>query len=172
MTKEYLGDAVYVDFDGHMLTLTTENGISVTNTIHLEPEVYGALTQYVQRLCQPKSSKPGIGDVVGVMWNEELCIREIVDVGVHPPYVDCVMVKGLHEWFPIQGVVIPDINNHLLVPIEEDDECPNCRLGTVEKVGNDVYVCQGECGAFFRGPCQHPNRNMNGGCDDCGDPSL
>jgi hypothetical protein len=67
---------------------------------------------------------------------------------------------------------MPDINNYLQVPIEEDDECPNCHLGTLERTAPDVYVCRGECGAFFHGPCQHPNRNFNGGCDDCGDPSL
>jgi len=72
--KEYLGDGVYVDFDGHQYVLTAENGISATNTIYLEPEVYEAFVAYTKRL------------------KENLC--------------------------------------------------------------------------------QHPNRNMNGGCDDCGDPSL
>jgi len=50
MSKTYLGDAVYADFDGHMITLTTEDGIRATNTIHLEPEVWYALTLYVERL--------------------------------------------------------------------------------------------------------------------------
>ena len=48
--KRYLGDAVYVDFDGFALVLTTENGIAVTNTIVLEPDVYGHLAQYVADL--------------------------------------------------------------------------------------------------------------------------
>lgn len=51
--KEYLGDGVYVDFDGYMLDLTVENGISVTNRILLEPSVYHALVSYVQRLQKP-----------------------------------------------------------------------------------------------------------------------
>lgn len=50
MSKEYIGDGVYVDFNGYALTLTTENGIEVTNRIVLEPEVYRALVQYVERL--------------------------------------------------------------------------------------------------------------------------
>ena len=50
--KMYLGDAVYVDFDGHGLILTTENGIETTNTIFLEPEVYAALEIYVKDLKQ------------------------------------------------------------------------------------------------------------------------
>lgn len=50
MTKAYLGDGVYVDFDGHALVLTTENGIQVTNTIVLESDVYSNLLEYVNRL--------------------------------------------------------------------------------------------------------------------------
>ncbi len=46
--KEYIGDGVYVEHDGYALVLTTENGISVTNRIVLEAEVYEALTGYVQ----------------------------------------------------------------------------------------------------------------------------
>lgn len=48
--KSYLGDAVYVNFDGYYLILTTEDGVSSTNTILLEPEVYAALVRYVQAL--------------------------------------------------------------------------------------------------------------------------
>ena len=50
MAKVYLGDGAYVDFDGFALILTTENGIQETNRIVLEPDVYNALTQYVERL--------------------------------------------------------------------------------------------------------------------------
>ncbi len=48
--KSYLGDSVYVDFDGYMLTLTTENGYDPSNTIYLEPEVYQQLTEYVKKI--------------------------------------------------------------------------------------------------------------------------
>ena len=37
--KRYLGDGVYVEFDGYALVLTAENGIEATNTIVLEPDV-------------------------------------------------------------------------------------------------------------------------------------
>lgn len=47
--KSYLGDSVYVDFDGYALTLTTENGLGPTNTIVLEPEVVRALVEYLDR---------------------------------------------------------------------------------------------------------------------------
>jgi hypothetical protein len=46
MTKQYLGDAVYVEVEHGMLKLTTEDGIQATNTIYLEPEVFAALVQY------------------------------------------------------------------------------------------------------------------------------
>ena len=38
--KEYLGDGVYADLKDGQIILTTENGISETNRIVLEPEVY------------------------------------------------------------------------------------------------------------------------------------
>jgi hypothetical protein len=50
MSKTYLGDAVYVDFDGWHVVLTTEDGISATNTIYLEPRVQIALVKYFERL--------------------------------------------------------------------------------------------------------------------------
>ena len=49
--KQYLGDAVYVDFDGFHLIITTENGIEATNTIYIEfPSVFTSLLEYCQRL--------------------------------------------------------------------------------------------------------------------------
>lgn len=50
--KEYLGDSVYVDFDGWYITLTTENGYGPSNTIHLEPEVMANLMDYRDRLVK------------------------------------------------------------------------------------------------------------------------
>ncbi len=48
--KTYLGDSVYVDFDGFGIVLTTENGYGPSNTITLEPEVLEALTNYVAKI--------------------------------------------------------------------------------------------------------------------------
>ena len=50
MNKAYLGDGVYVSNDGYQLHLTTENGISTTNSIYLDDQVYKALVEYVERL--------------------------------------------------------------------------------------------------------------------------
>ena len=46
--KIYLGDGVYgrIDDFGNVI-LTTENGISTTNTIHLEPEVLRSLMEWL-----------------------------------------------------------------------------------------------------------------------------
>lgn len=48
--KQYIGDGVYVDFDGWALVLTTENGVETTNRIVLETEVYTGLVEYVDAL--------------------------------------------------------------------------------------------------------------------------
>ena len=48
--KAYLGDGVYVDVENGMLKLTTEDGITATNTVYLEEEVLENLLTYVEKL--------------------------------------------------------------------------------------------------------------------------
>ena len=50
--KRYLGDGAYIEFDGYHIVLTTNNGITTTNTIALEPEVFHALVDYEKKLKQ------------------------------------------------------------------------------------------------------------------------
>jgi hypothetical protein len=57
MIKTYLGDGVYIAFDGYQIILTTENGLGVTNTIVLEPEVLSALYVFVELI---KAQTPGV----------------------------------------------------------------------------------------------------------------
>lgn len=45
--KTYLGDAVYFDFDGYHVVLTTEDGIQATNRILLEPQVILAMLKKI-----------------------------------------------------------------------------------------------------------------------------
>jgi hypothetical protein len=54
VNKQYLGDGAYVEFDGHRIVLTTEDGVSVTNRIVLEPLVIEALNLYVEKLKNSK----------------------------------------------------------------------------------------------------------------------
>ena len=52
MRKEYIGDSVYVEFDGnYSLVLTTENGIPTdpSNTIVLEDTVWAHLKDYAKQ---------------------------------------------------------------------------------------------------------------------------
>jgi hypothetical protein len=37
--KQYLGDGLYVGYDDYHVWLYTDNGISITNEVALEPEV-------------------------------------------------------------------------------------------------------------------------------------
>lgn len=46
--KIYLGDGVYAQRDMGQLILTAENGISITNIVVLEPEVWAALLEYMK----------------------------------------------------------------------------------------------------------------------------
>jgi hypothetical protein len=48
--REYLGDAVYADYDGFHVVLTTSDGVEDTNRIYLDPGVLDALSRYVERL--------------------------------------------------------------------------------------------------------------------------
>ncbi len=48
--KRYLGDAVYVGFDGYHIVLTTEDGVEVSNAIYLEPMVFDALVKYTEMI--------------------------------------------------------------------------------------------------------------------------
>jgi len=44
--KTYLGDGAYVEFDGFGLWITTENGLTTTNRIYLEPSVLESLIRF------------------------------------------------------------------------------------------------------------------------------
>lgn len=43
MSKVYIGDGAYAEFDGFGVALTAENGTSVTDRVYLEPEVIVSL---------------------------------------------------------------------------------------------------------------------------------
>ena len=55
MRKTYLGDGVYIEFDGNGYKVTTTNGIEITNEIYLELEVYANLVQFVKQISREMS---------------------------------------------------------------------------------------------------------------------
>lgn len=72
MNKQYLGDGVYVKGDGFGLMLTTEDGISATNSIYLEPEVYNSLEAYVKANAAKHQSEPPYQGEPGLEANKEV----------------------------------------------------------------------------------------------------
>ena len=61
MTKAYLGVGVYVEYGPDGLTLTTDSGYGKhgpASTIHLTPEVYHALLEFVARMESGSVEKP------------------------------------------------------------------------------------------------------------------
>lgn len=46
--KQYVGDGVYLSYDGFHFVLTTENGISVQNEIFLDPQVTDTLIKIIE----------------------------------------------------------------------------------------------------------------------------
>jgi len=48
--KRYLGDGVYVSYDGYHIVLTTEDGVSVQNTVYLDSDVMVAFKNYIDNL--------------------------------------------------------------------------------------------------------------------------
>lgn len=48
--KDYMGDGIYIRDIGHAVILTTENGISVENEIHIEPTEWESIKRYMKRV--------------------------------------------------------------------------------------------------------------------------
>lgn len=46
----YLGDGLYVSFDGHQLALKANHHEYPTDTVYLEPQVWENLVKFVERL--------------------------------------------------------------------------------------------------------------------------
>ena len=48
--KQYLGDAVYADWDGYHIIITTSDGVYDTNRILLDSQVMEKLIDYHERI--------------------------------------------------------------------------------------------------------------------------
>ena len=47
--KSYLGDGLYVEFDGYQFRLFTERGLGNVHEVFLEPEVMQAFLKFVEK---------------------------------------------------------------------------------------------------------------------------
>lgn len=61
--KEYIGDGVYVSFDGYQLWLETEREFGQKHYIALEPEVFKALCDYRNRVIA-QSVKVALEEII------------------------------------------------------------------------------------------------------------
>lgn len=55
--RQYLGDSVYVDWDGYNIVLQTDNGMGIDQQIFVEPEVFEKLCTYVEELHRKLEQK-------------------------------------------------------------------------------------------------------------------
>ena len=89
-----------------------------------------------------------------VQCAEDKCYKEEQDLGEEHNAIEWMEMNG---WYYQR----PDINtgdgedircptHHPHRGLEEDDECPNCFNGTLEDQGDEVLICRGECGQFFK----------------------
>ena len=54
MNKHYLGDGAYIQYDGWGYSLTTEDGISTTNIVYLEPSVLKNFQDHIKLVEEAK----------------------------------------------------------------------------------------------------------------------
>ena len=48
-TKQYLGDGLYIDFDGLQFVVSAENGVDVTNRIYIEATVWHSMKRVIEQ---------------------------------------------------------------------------------------------------------------------------
>lgn len=54
---EYLGDGLYVSFDGYQFKLMANSHIDPTDAVYLEPSVYFAFVKFAQKKLQKGNSE-------------------------------------------------------------------------------------------------------------------
>lgn len=58
---DYLGDGVYIDFDGYQVVLKANHHEHPTDTIALDPHVIEALQRYLKRLPEIVAAQAKVG---------------------------------------------------------------------------------------------------------------
>ena len=54
LKQDYIGDGVYVEYDGSGIMLKANDHLDPTDTIYLEPEVLAALIRFAKRMGMMK----------------------------------------------------------------------------------------------------------------------
>jgi len=49
-TRDYIGDGVYVTYDGYGIELKANDHLRPTDKVYLEPEVFKALIRFAKRM--------------------------------------------------------------------------------------------------------------------------
>lgn len=52
--REYIGDSVYIEYDGWAFAIMTNNGYEDENVIYLEPSVIENLIHYIDKIKRLK----------------------------------------------------------------------------------------------------------------------
>ena len=90
-TKRYLGDSIYIDVDDSIpgqFVLTTEDGITVSNTIYINHQIVKEVIQYLADLDAEadKAIRKAMLNREEAMWNDgELPCHCCHRVGAHLP---------------------------------------------------------------------------------------
>ena len=50
--NRYLGDGVYISWDGYQIKLYTSDGVKVIDVIYLDPHIQVALTKYIEDISE------------------------------------------------------------------------------------------------------------------------
>lgn len=56
---EYIGDSVYMEFDGYSFVIWTDNGYGRQNEIFLEPSVVESFQMYVDKVAEAIKNEKG-----------------------------------------------------------------------------------------------------------------
>jgi hypothetical protein len=57
--RQYLGDGVYAEHDGYQVWLSITDGITTSDLIALDPDVFAALLRYRDRVFAPQPARTG-----------------------------------------------------------------------------------------------------------------
>jgi len=55
MIKTYLGDGLYVEFEGYQYKLYTSDGERITNVIYLDPDVLASFLAFIKRVDEARN---------------------------------------------------------------------------------------------------------------------